>query len=140
MDWAAETETTALEVAEARKRLSKVTFAEGVLDEGLRWIEALKIDSHRAEMTLFEAGRAYAAVDNRLQVTLDDLRAVAPMALRQRQTNLAADYYTTQEEETENIQTIIAGRQNRTGRKRKTGKSTLSKTKPSTGGPDSSAP
>ena len=67
-----------------------------MLTEGLRWIQALKIDSHRAEMTLFEAGRAYAAADDRLEVTIDDLRSVAPLALRQRQTNMAADYYAIQ--------------------------------------------
>lgn len=117
MDWAAETGQAAAEVAEARKRLPKVTFGNGVLAEGLRWIEALHIDSHRAEMTLFEAGRAYAAADDRLEVTLDDLRAVAPMALRQRQTNLAADFYTAQEEETQTIRQVITGKRKRRPRK-----------------------
>jgi magnesium chelatase subunit I len=118
-DWAAETESAAYEIIEARKRLAKVTFVRGVQDAGLRWIETLKIDSHRAEMTLFEAGRAYAAIDNRLEVELDDLRAVAPLALRQRQTDLASSYFTTQQEEDENIQKVI--RQQR--RRRRTKKS-----------------
>jgi magnesium chelatase subunit I len=56
LDWAGEIDAAALEVAEARKRLPKVTFGPGVPEEGLRWIEQLKIDSHRAEMTLFEGG------------------------------------------------------------------------------------
>lgn len=106
-DWAIETEAAALEIAEARKRLSKVTFAEGVQTQGLHWIKKLQIDSHRAEMTLFEAGRAYAAAANRLEVSLDDLRVVAPLALRQRQTNLAAKYYAEQAEENEKIKTVI---------------------------------
>jgi magnesium chelatase subunit I len=106
-EWAEETVVAALEVAEARKRLPRVGFAPGVLDEGLRWIEALKIDSHRAEMTLFEAGRAYAAADSRLEATMDDLRAVASLALRQRQTNLAADFYAAQEEEQQRIAAVI---------------------------------
>jgi magnesium chelatase subunit I len=119
LDWAAETEAAALDIVEARKRLTKVVFAKGVQEEGLRWIEALKIDSHRAEMTLFEAGRAYAAVDNRLEVTLDDLRAVASMALRQRQTDFATRYFTDQQEEDEEIQKAIHKRRARKSRAKK---------------------
>ncbi|MEW5958783.1 MAG: magnesium chelatase [Chloroflexota bacterium] len=118
LKWAEETQTAAEEIAEARRRLPKVTFGESVLAEGLRWIEALKIDSHRAELTLFEAGRAHAAADNRLEVTIDDLRAVASLALRQRQTNLAADYYEAQAEELTRINKVIQGRQGPTSRKR----------------------
>ncbi len=107
LDWSAETESAAVEIMEARQRLPKVTFAPGVQTEGLRWIGALNIDSHRAETTLFEAGRAYTAIDDRLEVTLDDLRAVAPLALRQRQTDFAAKYFAHQQEEDEQIQHVI---------------------------------
>ncbi|MBN1991376.1 MAG: magnesium chelatase [Anaerolineae bacterium] len=107
LDWVTETEAAAADIMEARQRLSQVGFARGVQDEGLRWIETLKIDSHRAEMTLFEAGRAYAAIDDRLEVTLDDLRAVAPLALRQRQTDFAAKYFADQENEDTEIQKVI---------------------------------
>ena len=131
-DWAVETEVAAMEIAEARKRLPKVTFAENVLQEGLRWIEELRIDSHRAEMTLFEAGRAHAAADNRLEVTLDDLRAVAPMALRQRQTDLAADFYTSQQEEFQRIKVVIKGQQKRGSSRRKVKESASGQTKAST--------
>ncbi len=107
MEWAAETEAAALEVAEARKRLGKVTFAPGVEEEGLRWIRQLKIDSHRAEMTLFEAARGLAAADNRLEVTLADLRMIAPLALRQRQTDFVTKYFAAQQEEDDRITRII---------------------------------
>lgn len=107
IEWAAETEAAAIEVAEARKRLPKVTFASGVEAEGLRWIQQLKIDSHRAEMALFEAARGLAAADNRLEVTLADLRMIAPLALRQRQTDFATKYFATQQEEETKISRII---------------------------------
>ncbi|MCB9107580.1 MAG: magnesium chelatase [Anaerolineales bacterium] len=109
IDWIAETESAQWEVVEARKRLSKVKFAQGVEREGLRWIQELKIDSHRAEMTLFEAGRALAAADGRLEVTLDDLRIIAPMALRQRQTETAQRFFEAQLKEDQTIQSIITG-------------------------------
>lgn len=119
LDWMAETEAAMLEVIEARKRLPKVGFGPGVETTGLRWIEALKIDSHRAEMTLFEASRALAAADGRLEVSLEDLRTVAPMALRQRQTETAQEYFETQEAEDEQIKTIIDTQpQSETGKKR----------------------
>jgi len=94
------------------------------LEEGLRWIEALRIDSHRAELTLFEAGRAHAAADERLEVSLDDLQAVASMALRQRQTDLAAGFYAAQADEQQRIDAVIGGRQKR---RRKTKRTTPSK-------------
>lgn len=116
LDWAAETDSAAYEVAEARKRLPKVVLGDGVEPEGLRWIERLKIDSHRAEMTLFEAARALAAADDRLEVTLDDLRTVAPLALRQRQTDFAAQYFQAQQEEDSKIAAVINGRKKRSGK------------------------
>lgn len=106
-EWAAETAAAAEEIVEAKNRLSKVAFAPGVQMAGLGWIERLKIDSHRAEMTLFEAARAYAAAADRLEVVLDDLRAVAPLALRQRQTDLSSDYYDIQQEEDEEIKAVV---------------------------------
>ncbi len=118
-DWAAETAAAAAEVAEARKRLPKVTFGQGVQEEGLRWIQALKIDSHRAEMTLFEAGRAFAAADSRLEVTVDDLRAVAHLALRQRQTDFAAKYFATQNKEEEQIEAVIQKSSKKASRQKK---------------------
>lgn len=108
-DWAAETEAARWEISEARKRLAKVTFGKGVETEGLRWIDALKIDSHRAEVTLFEAARALAAADGRLEVTVEDLRVVAPMALRQRQTETASEYFKAQEKEDKRIRAVLEG-------------------------------
>ena len=125
-DWLAETDAAMTEVAEARKRLPKVTFDKGVEKEGIRWIEELKIDSHRAEMTLFEASRALAAADGRTEVTLDDIRTVAPLALRQRQTEIAVEYFEAQEKEDKKIKTIIAVDPASKSRKRRARKSNRS--------------
>jgi len=122
-EWLTETDAAMVEVVEARKRLPKVTFGKDVEREGIRWIEALKIDSHRAEMTLFEASRALAAADGRMEVTLDDLRVVAPLALRQRQTEIAVEYFEAQEKEDNTIKTIIAGKPPAKAKKRRSKKS-----------------
>jgi magnesium chelatase subunit I len=125
-DWAAETDLAMLEVAEARKRLPRVTLSPQAEREGLRWIHDLKIDSHRAEMTLFEASRALAAADGRLEVTVDDLRVVAPMALRQRQTETASLYFKAQEKEDKQIKAVISKGPEKIAKKRSPKKSTSS--------------
>jgi magnesium chelatase subunit I len=51
---------------------------------------------------MFEAARAYAAIDGRHEVIPADLREVAPMALRLRRSTYMAEYFSQQNvEETE---------------------------------------
>jgi magnesium chelatase subunit I len=128
-DWEAETESAMEEVSEARKRLPKVQLSAAVEEKALSWIQRLKIDSHRAEMTLFEAGRALAAADGRLDVTLEDLRTVAPLALRQRQTDIASSYFAEQEKEDRRIQEVIGNDSNTSrGKRKRSGKSAAKST------------
>ena len=87
----------------AREILKDTTISDEVLDAGLRLVQELDIDSHRAEYTMFEAARAYAAADNRIEVTIDDVRAVAPMALRQRRSEFMVNFFEQQAEEDEQI-------------------------------------
>ena len=105
--WDFETQRTLIDVQNARDILPQVTFDAGVEAAGLRWVQALKIESHRAEITMFEAARAYAAADGRKKVSLDDLRVVAPLALKQRQSRFITDYMQQQEEENKIIQAVI---------------------------------
>jgi len=82
------------DIQTARDLLSQVEIPDEVSQQGLALVERLKIDSLRAEITLFEAARAHAVADARLKVTSDDLHAVAPMALRMRRSNFMDDYFT----------------------------------------------
>ena len=90
--YAEETEALRTEIQEARQRLPEVEIADEVAEVGLRWIARLGIPSLRAEMALFEAARAHAAADGRTEVTPDDLRKVAPLALRFRRSEFMASY------------------------------------------------
>lgn len=108
IDWLDETRAAAQEIVTARDRLPKVTLAAKVERLGLRWIRDLKIDSHRTELAMFEAARAYAAADSRSNVTEKDLRAVAPLALRQRQSDFMRDYFTQQQVEERLIKRAMA--------------------------------
>jgi magnesium chelatase subunit I len=79
-----ETQLAKYEIKEAKKLIWKVHLPEKVTQIGINLIQELKIDSLRAEITLFEAAKALAAADRRLEVTLEDLSIVAPLALRLR--------------------------------------------------------
>jgi magnesium chelatase subunit I len=106
-EWVEETYAASEEIAAARSRLERVTLSAEVEGEGLKWIQMLEIDSHRAEATLFEAARARAAADDRDAVTLDDLREVAPLALRQRRSAFISEFFARQGEEETEIARIV---------------------------------
>lgn len=91
--FALETQVAQAEVQNARQLLSQVELPAQVSSIGLEMIEKLGIDSLRAEITLFEAARAYAAADGRLFVQPDDLRQVAPMALRLRRSIFMDEFF-----------------------------------------------
>ena len=107
-EWRTDTEQAAADIERARQQLPQVNLAPNVETTGLRWIDHLNIESHRAEITMFEAARAYAALDDRDTVTLDDLRIVAPMALRQRESTFINNYMQSEAEHDQRIQSIIA--------------------------------
>lgn len=107
--WAYDTAIAAEEIARAKALLPQVVFAPGVEQAGLRWIDRLGIDSHRAELTLFEAARAHAAADNRAEATLEDLRLVAPMALRHRRSEFMTRFFEAQAREEAEIDQVVNG-------------------------------
>src|SRR5688500_12430697 len=76
------------------------------------------IDSLRAEITWFESARAYAAADGRVEVTIDDLKAVAPMALRLRRSPFMNEYIKGQMGEEKELGSLLggSGRQNRSNK------------------------
>lgn len=95
------------EIQASREKLPSVELPEDVAATGLELIEKLEVDSLRAEITLFEAARAHAAADARDQVTAEDLRVVAPMALRLRRSTYIDQYIADQTSETELLDEAI---------------------------------
>ncbi len=97
-----EMQAASAEVVAARQRLRQVMLSDEVAKPAIALVQKMGIDSLRAEITWFEAARAYAAADGRIQVTLDDLKAVAPMCLRLRRSPFMTEYIHNQlGEETE---------------------------------------
>jgi magnesium chelatase subunit I len=96
------------EIQTARDMLPKVVISDDIAWEGIRLVKRLGIDSLRAEITLFEASRAYAAADGRMDVKKDDLLRVAPMALRLRKSDFISTYFEHQQIEEDLITRKIA--------------------------------
>ena len=105
--WEWETSETLDQIINAREILKKTEIADDALRLGLDLVNRLEIDSARAEFTMFEDMRAYAAADDRTLATTADLRAVAALALRQRRSEFMSNYFTMQEEEDEQIANLF---------------------------------
>jgi magnesium chelatase subunit I len=97
--YALETSVARAEVQHAREMLDQVILPDEVANLGLAMIKKLEIDSLRAEITMFEAARAYAAADNRLEVMPSDLHQVAAMALRLRRSVFMDSFLAEQQQE-----------------------------------------
>ncbi len=106
-EWEQATVEALEDILIARELLKETTIAEDALDIGLQLVQQLRIDSHRAEYTMFEAIRAYAAADGRTTATIEDIRTVAPMALRQRRSEFMVNFFENQAKEDEQIHASI---------------------------------
>lgn len=103
-------EETALlrtEIQAARDALPDVVLPEEIAQQGLEIIQQMKIDSLRAEISLFEAARAYAAADARAQVVSEDLKEIAPLALRGRRSSFMVEFLNHQQTEEAEIQAVL---------------------------------
>jgi magnesium chelatase subunit I len=105
--YAAELAAAAAEIQEARKRLRDVQIPSGIATSAIHLTQKMGIDSLRAEITWFEAARAYAAADSRAAVSMDDLRTVAPMCLRLRRSAFMAEYFKGQDGEEREMRGLL---------------------------------
>lgn len=106
--FSAEMEAAALEIQAARERVKKVVLTDQVANPAIDLVQKMGIDSLRAEITWFEGGRAYAAADGREEVTWDDLKAVAPMALRLRRSQFMNEYFAGQTDEEKQLNNLLS--------------------------------
>ena len=82
--WGAEDAREREAILAARAALAQTGTPEAVLTDCARLSVALGTDGLRGELTLLRAARALAAYEGAAQITPDDLRAVAPLALSHR--------------------------------------------------------
>lgn len=105
--YAEETAQLQSEIQAARDLLPQVELPDKVAEIGLTLIDELHIDSLRAEITLYEAARAYAAADGRDSVTAEDLHVIAPMTLRVRRSTFMTEFFAAQQVEENEIRNIL---------------------------------
>ncbi len=108
ISYAAATLALAEDIQQARDRLPQVAIQPEAQALGLELVASLQIDSNRAEITLFEAARAHAAADERLEVTPADVEAVAMLALRLRQSPHLTQFFEEQAAEDAKMQAVFA--------------------------------
>ncbi len=106
-EWEAATSEALEEILTARETLQQTDIADDAMKIGLALVHELQIDSARAEYTMFEAARAYAASDGRNLATVSDIRTVAPLALRQRKSEFMTSYFENQQREDQQIRETI---------------------------------
>ena len=102
-----ETLAAAEEIQSARAQLPKVILPDKVARPAVKLVQKMGIDSLRAEISWFEAARAYTAADGRDRVTPEDLQVVGPMALRLRRSVFMAEYFSSQEREEAEMDTLL---------------------------------
>jgi magnesium chelatase subunit I len=105
--FADEIQAASEEIQAARQRLREVTIPDKVANPAIKLVQKMGIDSLRAEITWFESARAYAAADGRTEATFEDLKAVAPMALRLRRSPFMTEYINNQQGEEEELGTLL---------------------------------
>ena len=122
-------EAAASEIRNARERVKKVAMPDRVANPAIELVQKLGIDSLRAEITWFESARAYTAADNREEVTMDDLRAVAPMALRMRRSLFMNEYFEGQVGEEKELTNLLTHVDKKSTTKKSVSKKKLPKKK-----------
>jgi magnesium chelatase subunit I len=107
INYSAETQAVSKEIQSTRARLTKVILPDKIALPAIKLIQKMGIDSLRAEISWFEAARAYTAADGRKKVTPEDLFIVAPMTLRLRRSPFMVDYFNRQKGEEDEMNTLL---------------------------------
>ncbi|MDW7973523.1 MAG: ATP-binding protein [Thermodesulfovibrio sp.] len=71
-------------IINAKERLKNVSISEESLLAVVEITSELNLDGHRADIVMIKAARAYSAFNGKEEITHDDIKAVAPFALRHR--------------------------------------------------------
>ncbi|HEY3477121.1 MAG TPA: ATP-binding protein, partial [Anaerolineales bacterium] len=115
-----EMDAAAAEIRGARELVRTVVVPDQVANPAIELVQRMGIDSLRAEITWFESARAYAAADGRNEVTMADLKAVAPMALRLRRSPFMTEYLKGQRSEEKELGLLLTNFGKQNGSKKRT--------------------
>jgi magnesium chelatase subunit I len=71
-------------IINAKERLKDVTINEESVSAVVDITAELNLDGHRADIVMLKAARAFAAFSGRAEITQEDIKKIAPLALRHR--------------------------------------------------------
>lgn len=80
----AETDAMRERITKARETVRKVQASDDIIRAIVTITTNYEIDGHRADITMLKAAKANAALEDRIEVTKDDIRAVASLVLSHR--------------------------------------------------------
>lgn len=106
--YAEQTLLLAQEIEAAQQCLANVKISKPAIARGVELVQKTGIESGRAEITLFESARAYAACDERVTVIPTDIMAVAPMCLRLRKSDGLQAFLSRHEAEEAQLQELLS--------------------------------
>lgn len=112
-DYDSATHIVQAEINIARNQLPDLKLSTQAKNFGLKLIQEMGIDSLRAEITLFESAKAHAVAAGKEQASTEDIRAVAPMALRLRRSDYLREFFSSQEAEENELSNLLVTRSSR---------------------------
>ncbi|APW45349.1 ATP-binding protein [Rhodoferax antarcticus] len=80
----------AVQVATARAALPRLAWSDAVLARAAQWALSAGVDGVRADLVMLRAARAWAALQGRQAVTVEDVDVVAELALAHRRTDASS--------------------------------------------------
>jgi magnesium chelatase subunit I len=83
-NWAEQQSELAQKISQAQKRLAAVKMDDGTLEKIVQISTTLSLDGHRADIVMMKASRALAALHGKEEISTEEIRSAAHLALRHR--------------------------------------------------------
>lgn len=82
--WQNDQEKLAAKIVNAKEKLKSVKITDNSLSAVVEITAELNLDGHRADIVMLKAARAFAAFNGKDEITHEDIKVVAPFALKHR--------------------------------------------------------
>ena len=96
--WEIEQQSLAKKIINAKRNLKNVIISDETLFKVVEITSELDLDGHRADIVMLKAARAYSAYSGKEEITREDIKTVAPFALRHRLKRLPFEDISTETE------------------------------------------
>lgn len=82
--WEPEQQSLAMRIINAKENLKNIKITDYALCKVVEITSELNLDGHRADIVMLKAARAYVAFNEKHEITNEDIKKVAPFALKHR--------------------------------------------------------